>query len=76
MDARVLEPSKLAGSIREIINDKEKYYDFFKWLRYYSLHDPYESPETDEICALCKFLNNDRNTNKITIYDNINKFWS
>lgn len=58
------------------MNNKKRYYEFFKWRRYYSLHDPYETPETDEICALCAFLNNDRNTHKVSVYENITEFWS
>lgn len=62
--------------MNDTIYNKDKYYDFFKWHRYYSFHDPSEFPETDEICALCTFLNKERSTNKISVYENIYAFWS
>lgn len=39
------------------IYNRKKYYDFFKWHRFYSLQDPSESPETDNVCTFCAFLN-------------------
>lgn len=61
--------------MNETIHNLTKYYDFFKWHRYYSLHDPSESPETDEICSLCTFLNwQKKESFRKTIY-NISKFF-
>lgn len=61
--------------MNDIILDKNKYYDFFKWRRYYSIHDHSESAETDEICALCSFLNDKKYKYKTTVYTHITWFW-
>lgn len=76
LDARTLGQEKLAYIINDTIHDKDKYYEFFKWRRYYSLHDPNESPETDEFCAFCAFLNKVKSTCKTSVYENLTTFWS
>lgn len=61
--------------MNETIHDKEKYYQFFKWRRYYSFHDPKEDADTDEICAFCAFLNIDRKLNRSRVYIHFKNFW-
>lgn len=58
LDAFALGEEKLAKMMNDIISDKNKYYEYFKWHRYYSFHATNENADTDEICALCAFLNN------------------
>lgn len=76
LDAQVLGQEKLAYIMNDTIHNKHKYYDFFKWGRYYSLNDPNETPETDNICEFCSFLNNEKNSQKINVYENLSAFWS
>lgn len=78
LDAHALGPKVLARSMNEIINDKEKYYDFFRWHNYYSFHEPNETAETDEICAFCAYLNDEKHKHDTTVYNHtrILDFWS
>lgn len=76
LDARELGQEKLAYVINDTIHNKSKYYEFFKWHRYYTLHDPSETPETDEICGFCAFLNRDKNIERTSVYENLSAYWS
>lgn len=62
--------------MNDTIHNKDKYYDFFKWRRYYSLNDPSETPETDNICEFCSYLNNEKNSDKINVYEDLTVFWA
>lgn len=64
LDAVALGEEKLAKKMNDIIGDKNKYYDYFKWQNYYSFHASNETADTDEICALCAALNNGCRMNK------------
>lgn len=75
LNANDLEVENLAKIMNESIHDKKKYYDFFRWHRYYSIHDPRESPDSDEICSFCAFLNDKSQINKKSVYMNITQFW-
>lgn len=76
LDAHELGPTKLAQEMDEIIKDKAKYYEFFKWHRYYRFHAPIESAFTDEICGFCAFLNNVTKANTTNIVPNIARWWN
>lgn len=56
----------------EIIANRERYYEYFKWHRYYSFHSTEEYGFTDEICALCEVLN-DKSEN---IYVDFVTWWN
>lgn len=60
--------------MNEIINDKRKYYEFFKWHDYYSFHFSGEDHHSREFCALCAYLNNSKN--KTGIMYNITLWWN
>lgn len=77
LDANILQPQELARIIYETVNDREKYYDFFRWHKYYSYHEPYESPDSDEICSFCAYLNKNKHINmyRSTVYKRITWFW-
>lgn len=62
--------------MNKVIHNKEKYYDFFKWHGYYSIHAPNETADTDEICAFCALLNNKTFTREISVYEDITEFWN
>lgn len=74
LDAVSLGVEKLAIKMKDIIEDKNKYYDYFKWHRYYNFYATNESSDTDEMCAFCAFLNNDDRMNK-TRQHNIRDWW-
>lgn len=74
LDAVALGVDELAKKMNDVIGDKIKYYDFFKWHRYYSYHATDDSAETDEMCAFCEYLNNGNQTNKTRERDFI-KWW-
>lgn len=61
--------------MNDTIYDKEKYYEFFKWHRYYTFHEPSDSPDSDEICAFCALLNDKSRIHTRSVYTRINNFW-
>lgn len=75
LNANVLGPQKLASIIKNAVRNKEKYYDFFKWHRYYSFNDPSDTAESDEICAFCAILNKKNRTGETSVYTHITNFW-
>lgn len=74
LDANVLEPDELAKRINEIIKDKNRYYEFFKWHEHYSFHFTGENLFNEELCRLCAFLNNCRN--QTSIFEFIAEWWN
>lgn len=75
LDARELGPKRLAKVIFESVLNKREYYKFFQWRRYYSFHDPTESPETDWFCGLCAALNKMPKEMRSTI-KNFTQWWN
>lgn len=76
LNARELGPEKLAKEMNDIIKDKQRYYNFFKWQRYYSFHETSEGAYTDELCRFCALLNNMRETNETKTYEDIANWWN
>lgn len=76
IDAKEFGPEKLAEEMVDIINDKQRYIDYFRWHRYYSLHDTDESPETDIWCIFCKYLNDNLKLNKTTTYPDLVRWYN
>lgn len=68
-------PAKLANEMMDVIRDRKKYYDFFKWHGYYSFHYTGENSFRYEICGLCEFLNNRTRMNEKSIY-RTNLWWN
>nr|XP_049699906.1 alpha-(1,3)-fucosyltransferase C-like isoform X1 [Helicoverpa armigera] len=68
--------SAVAEKMVEIIYDKEKYYEYFKWHNHYSYGDGQEAPETDPYCNLCKLINDDDKFFTTSAYNNFGKWWS
>ncbi|KOB65784.1 Uncharacterized protein OBRU01_22068 [Operophtera brumata] len=56
-NAAKLDPTELARQMFELINEPDRYNDFFKWHNHYSYHDLEESPDTDPYCKLCDYVN-------------------
>lgn len=76
LDARELGPKKLAKIIYESILNKKQYYEFFKWRRYYTFHDPKENPETDWFCGLCATLNHMLRKRVRSILEKFTDWWN
>lgn len=75
LDANVMQPEELARKMYDIIQDENKYYNFFKWRRYYSFHSPRDSGDSDEVCAFCALLNTKERMNRKSVYRSITRFW-
>ncbi|KAJ8728292.1 hypothetical protein PYW08_016677 [Mythimna loreyi] len=65
----------LVKKMMEIMNDKQKYYDYFRWTNHYSYHHPEEFPETDYYCEFCRKINDYKSLTQ-TRYLNFNKWWN
>ena len=76
LTARMNNIRMLAKEMANIINDKQKYYEFFKWHNHYSYHNPRESRDTDVHCKLCELVNNQQKYIKTSVYDDFTKWWN
>lgn len=74
LNANVLQPYELADQMVEIMNDKNKYYDFFKWHDHYSFHFAGENGYREKYCELCAYLN--KNSNKSSIIGFVAEWWN
>lgn len=74
LDTDGIKPDKMAEKMIEIINNTNKYYDFFRWHDHYSFHFSGENRYREEICRLCAFLNNSKN--QTSVYENIAEWWN
>lgn len=75
INAVELGPEKLAKEMADIIKNKTRYYDFFRFHRYYSLHDCNEKPDSDVICNFCAYCNENLKSN-ITIHEDITRWYN
>lgn len=73
IDARESGARELAKQMIDIINDKERYYDFFRWHGYYSFHDPADNLYDDTVCGLCALLNDQT---RQRVYTHITDWWN
>lgn len=76
LDARKLGVSELAQRMTQIIKNKEEYYDFFKWHRYYSFHGTEESADTDDFCVFCATVNDLIQRQESSIYFSLAQWWN
>lgn len=76
LNAVQLGEEELARQINTIIHDKQKYYDFFKWRRYYSYHEVSESADTNRLCAFCAVLNNATVRSQRRVYARMYEWWN
>lgn len=66
----------LAKDISDIIQNPQRYFDFFKWHRYYSFHSSEQYNYHDPVCGLCALLNNKTRRNQYTVYKHMTKWWN
>lgn len=76
LDGKALGEEGLAKKMNEAIKDKQKYYDYFKWHKYYTYQDTTESGEIDPLCAFCDFLNNMTVRGQRRVYAHLFEWWN
>lgn len=76
LNAYTLGVTKVVKEMVNIIQSKNKYYDFFKWRRYYTVHSPKESKYTDNYCKFCTKVNDVMISTKKKIYKNLTYWWN
>lgn len=76
LDARKLGEVELARRMYQIINNRQEYYDFFRWHRYYSFHGTEESAETDDFCVFCASMNDLVQRKEISVYFSLAQWWN
>lgn len=75
MDAVKLGPKILAKTMYEIIQEPERYYNFFRWKKHYSFHFKHETPDTDDYCKFCAIVNNKKMMTSYSVYNNFSAWW-
>lgn len=75
LNANTMSEDEVAAKIHEAMQDKQKYYDYFKWHRYYTYHHA-EGSDDDALCAFCAFLNDESIRNQRRVYARFDKWWS
>ncbi|XP_047024591.1 alpha-(1,3)-fucosyltransferase C-like [Helicoverpa zea] len=76
LNARSLTVEELVKQMVNIINDKEKYYDFFRWHNHYTYHYAGDTPDTDYYCEFCRKINDDKFMSRVTIKNDFAKWWN
>lgn len=76
LNARELSPKRLAEQINELIEDKELYYEYFRWRGYYSFYNPAQLKGENEYCQFCEVLNDDKKMAKSVTYLNLAEWWN
>lgn len=76
LNARELPPKRLAQQINDIIEDKDLYYDYFRWRGYYSFFNPANLKGESEYCKFCKALNDKKIMTKPVTYVNLAEWWN
>lgn len=76
LNALDLGPEKVAEKMVEIAEDKEKYYEYFKWKNHYTFHYMEESQQTDFHCLFCAAMNNEELMSRTTVMENFKDWWN
>lgn len=76
LNANILGAHILAKEMNDIIKDPKRYFNFFKWHRYYSFHNSDEDNHHDAVCGFCALLNNKTRRNQKTVHKYIAKWWN
>ncbi|XP_013198175.2 alpha-(1,3)-fucosyltransferase C-like [Amyelois transitella] len=65
----------LAKKMDNFIRSRKRYAKYFKWKNHYSYHSRSESKDTDDYCAFCKLLNNEKKFKEKSVVKNFRKWW-
>ncbi|KAJ8728284.1 hypothetical protein PYW08_016669 [Mythimna loreyi] len=76
LDARLLDAKSLTEKMYELMNDPEKYAEYFKWRNHYTYHRQSESVETEPYCLFCTTLNTEEMVKKTTVYEEFRNWWN
>lgn len=75
LDGNIMSEDQVAEKINEAIQDKQKYYDYFKWHGYYN-YDRAEGSDADPLCTFCAMLNDESIRNHRRVYARFDKWWN
>ncbi|XP_053607869.1 alpha-(1,3)-fucosyltransferase C-like [Plodia interpunctella] len=75
LNAAELSVETLAMKINELINNPEKYVEYFKWTNYYTYHRRNDNSETNDYCSMCALLNNEDMLTKKSVKENFRQWW-
>lgn len=76
LNAREQSPKRLAQQINELIEDKELYYEYFRWRGYYTFNNPENLKGETEYCKFCEALNDEKIMKKSVTYINLAEWWN
>lgn len=76
IDARSLGPEKTAKKMSRAIRNRDLYYNFFRFHRYYAFHAAHDYPVTNPICVFCAMLNDKRRRDERRVYANFTQWWN
>lgn len=76
LNAKTQGIDEVAEKINYLIHNPQRYFEYFKWHRYYSFHDTDDDQYRDAVCGLCAFLNNESRRAQRTVYTNITEWWN
>lgn len=60
----------------DIIENREIYYRFFRWRKYYSFGRRFENPDSNEYCKFCAMANDENLMKETKIYHNFSSWWN
>ncbi|XP_045513998.1 alpha-(1,3)-fucosyltransferase C-like [Pieris brassicae] len=72
IDARALGPTALASEINSIIENKTKFYDFFRWRN----HLVYKGTDGPDVCNLCEILNDEEKVQQVSVWKDFRVWWN
>ncbi|RVE51643.1 hypothetical protein evm_003775 [Chilo suppressalis] len=77
LNARDLGVKKLAAKMNELIQDPDKYAEYFRWKNHYSFHsrDEYDSAH-NEYCEFCALLNDEARMSEVTTISKFKEWWN
>ncbi|XP_059057643.1 alpha-(1,3)-fucosyltransferase C-like isoform X2 [Achroia grisella] len=73
LNAREMGPQELAKTMDEIIKNKTRYYDFFRWRNHFVYK---ETIDTVDSCNICTALNDEDKFSKYSLYKNFRNWWN
>ncbi|XP_035435453.1 alpha-(1,3)-fucosyltransferase C-like [Spodoptera frugiperda] len=76
LNAKQLGPYNLAKEMFDIIENREIYYRFFRWRKYYSFGRRFENPDSNEYCKFCAMANDENLMKETKIYHNFSSWWN
>lgn len=76
LNALTLGVKGLAKEMNDIILNPQRYYDFFKWHRYYTFHQTADDEYHFQVCGLCAMLNNKTRREQRTVHRYITEWWN